>query len=245
MMVSKFNFENFSVVVPVYNEEEIVLESAAAIYAMAQRTGLSFEIIFSENGSTDNTYKILKSFSEEHNEVKVISESIPNYGMALKRGFGSAKNEVVVSFDIDYYSESFLNQCLELENEYAAITASKRLATSDDGRRFIRKLATNFFVIILKVLFRTNLSDTHGMKAVKKIYLNDHIHSVISTQDIFDTELLLRIEKNNGKIKEVPAKINELRPSVSVIYKRVPRTIKSLIKLKIRFYKESLKTKNL
>ena len=68
---------------------------------------------------------------------------------------------------------------------------------------------------------------------------------VISTQDIFDTELLIRIEKNGGKIKEIPAKVNEIRPSVSLIYKRIPRTIISLIKLRIIFYKESLKTKNL
>ncbi len=83
------------------------------------------------------------------------------------------------------------------------------------------------------------------MKAIKKSEINKFIEQVVSTQDIFDTELLLRIEKNGGKVKEVPAKINEIRPSVSLIYKRIPRTLKSLIKLRYIFYKESLKTKNL
>ena len=83
------------------------------------------------------------------------------------------------------------------------------------------------------------------MKAVRKSFVNNHINLVISTQDLFDTELLLRIEKTGNEFKEVPAKINEIRPSVSVIYKRIPRTLKSLIKLKTVFYKESLKTKNL
>ena len=83
------------------------------------------------------------------------------------------------------------------------------------------------------------------MKAIKKSFVNDHINLVISTQDLFDTELLLRIEKTANEFKEVPAKINEIRPSFSVIYKRIPRTLKSLIKLKTVFYKESLKTKNL
>ena len=116
---------------------------------------------------------------------------------------------------------------------------------SEDGRRFIRRLATNFFVILLKTLFRTKLSDTHGMKAIKKTEIEKFLPQVISTQDIFDTELLIRIEKNGGKIKEIPAKVNEIRPSVSLIYKRIPRTIISLFKLRIIFYKESLKTKNL
>ena len=44
---------------------------------------------------------------------------------------------------------------------------------------------------------------------------------------------------------EWQAKINEIRPSVSLIYKRIPRTLKSLFKLKINFYRESLNTKNL
>ena len=83
------------------------------------------------------------------------------------------------------------------------------------------------------------------MKAIKKTEIKKFLPKVISTQDIFDTELLLRIEKNGGKIKEIPAKVNEIRPSVSVIYKRIPRTIKSLFKLRVILYKESLKTKNL
>ena len=54
---------------------------------------------------------------------------------------------------------------------------------------------------------------------------------------------LLELKKAEKKIKEVPAIVNEIRPSVSVIYKRIPRTLKSLLKLKIIFYKESLKRK--
>ena len=119
------------------------------------------------------------------------------------------------------------------------------MQSSEDGRRFVRRLATNFFVILLKTLFRTNLSDTHGMKAVRKIDIDKFVPQVVSTQDIFDTELLIRIEKSGGNIKEIPAKVNEIRPSVSLIYKRIPRTIKSLFKLKLIFYKESLKTKSL
>ena len=244
-MESKFKYKNFSIVIPIYNEEEIIKESTNAIYAMCDRTGLNFEIIFSENGSTDNTKKIAQELIKKYPEIKIVHNSKPNYGNALKAGFELAKNDLVISFDIDYYSESFLHEALVLDDQYSSITASKRLGSSEDGRRFVRKLATNFFVNLLKILFGTKLSDTHGMKAVKKTEIEKFLPQVISTQDIFDTELLIRIEKNDGKIKEIPAKVNEIRPSVSLIYKRIPRTIKSLIKLRIIFYRESLKTKNL
>ena len=244
-MESKFNYKNFSIVIPIYNEEEIIEESTNAIFAICKRTGIDFEIIFSENGSTDRTKKIAEKLIKKYTEIKIISNPEPNYGNALKAGLGLAKNDLVISFDIDYYSESFLHEALILDKKYSAITASKRLQSSEDGRRFVRRLATNFFVILLKTLFGTKLSDTHGMKAVKKEAIKQFVPQVVSTQDIFDTELLIRIEKNGGKIKEIPAKINEIRPSVSLIYKRIPRTIKSLVKLKIIFYKESLKTKSL
>ena len=244
-MESKFNFKNFSIVIPIFNEEEILEESTNAIFSLCKRMEIDFEIIFSENGSTDKTKVIAEELTNRHPEIKIISNPEPNYGNALKTGFKIAKNELVISFDIDYYSESFLSEALKLESEYSGITASKRLGSSEDGRRFIRRLATNFFVILLKTLFGTKLSDTHGMKAIKKSEIEKFLPKVVSTQDIFDTELLIRIEKNGGKIKEVPAKVNEIRPSVSLIYKRIPRTLKSLIKLRIIFYKESLKTKNL
>ena len=244
-MESNFNFKNFSIVIPIFNEEEILEESTNAIFSLCKRMEIDFEIIFSENGSTDKTKAIAEELTNKHPEIKIISNPEPNYGNALKTGFKIAKNDLVISFDIDYYSESFLREALKLESEYSGITASKRLGSSEDGRRFIRRLATNFFVILLKTLFGTKLSDTHGMKAIKKSEIEKFLPKVVSTQDIFDTELLIRIEKNGGKIKEVPAKVNEIRPSVSLIYKRIPRTLKSLIKLRIIFYKESLKTKNL
>ena len=244
-MDSNSSFNNFSIVIPIYNEEDILTESINNILSICERTSVDFEIIISENGSTDSTKKLARDLEQNNSRVVLIESDHPNYGEALKRGFLKCKNEIIISFDIDYYSESFLKECLLLEEKYAGLIASKRLSNSEDGRRLIRKLATNFFVYILKILFKTKLSDTHGMKAVRKSFVDNHINSVISTQDLFDTVLLLRIEKTGNEFKEIPAKINEIRPSVSVIYKRIPRTLKSLFKLKIAFYRESLKTKNL
>ena len=244
-MSGKFTVKNFSVVVPVFNEEDIVLQSAAQIYDICKRKELDFELIFVENGSEDETLSLLKTFVSKKEECRLVILDLANYGNALKHGFLNAENQIVISFDIDYFSEEFLEDALELDKKYAAITASKRLIKSDDGRRFIRRLATFMFVTILKLLFKTKLSDTHGMKAVRKASIVNQIDNVVSTQDLFDTELLIRVEKSGNKILEVPAVVNEIRPSVSVIYKRIPRTISSLIKLRAQLSRESLKTKNL
>ena len=244
-MSGKFTVKNFSVVVPVFNEEDILLQSATQIYDICKRKGLDFELIFVENGSEDKTLSLLKAFVSKKEECRLVILELANYGNALKHGFLNAETQIVISFDIDYFSEDFLEDALELDEKYAAITASKRLVKSDDGRRFIRRLATFIFVTLLKLLFKTKLSDTHGMKAVRKASIMDQIKNVVSTQDLFDTELLIRVERSGNKILEVPAVITEIRPSVSVIYKRIPRTISSLIKLRSQLSSESLKTKNL
>jgi len=244
-MGANFTVNKFSVVVPIYNEEEILIDSCNKIFEICKKMELDFEIIFSENGSTDKTLTLINEFSSRKAECKVISNNLANYGIALRKGFKEAKNEMIISFDIDYFSEQFLIDSLSLENKFSAITASKRLSESQDGRKIIRRIATNFFVLILKILFQTSMSDTHGMKGIRRTSCQEQIENVVSTQDLFDTELLLRIERSGGNIYEVPAMVNEIRPSVSVIYSRIPRTIYSLIKLRIQLFKESLKTKNL
>ncbi len=236
---------NFSVVIPVFNEEEIFLDSAKEIYNICKQVDQPFEIIFSENGSSDNTVNLIQNFIDDKDSCFMISNEIANYGLALKNGFKNAKNDLIISFDIDYFSQEFLDQSLKLSDEFAAIVASKRMSESEDKRTIVRKLATSTFVFILKILFQTSLSDTHGMKAIRRVNIKKEINNVISTQDIFDTELLIRIEKSGFKIHEVPAKVNEMRPSVSVIFKRIPRTLKSLLKLRYQLFKESLNTNNL
>ena len=236
---------NFSVVIPVFNEEVIFLDSAKKIYNFCLEVGKPFEIIFSENGSSDDTVNLIQNFINDKDNCFMIRNEFANYGLALKNGFENAKNDLIVSFDIDYFSQKFLEQSLKLSDEFVAIVASKRMAESEDKRTIVRKIATSTFVLILKILFKTSLSDTHGMKAIRRVNVQKEINNVISTQDIFDTELLIRIEKSGFKIQEVPAKVNEVRPSVSIIFKRIPRTLMSLFKLRYQFFKESLKTKNL
>ena len=236
---------NFSVVIPVFNEEEIFLDSAKKIYNICKKVDKPFEIIFSENGSFDNTVNLIQNFINDKDNCFMIRNEIPNYGLALKNGFRNAKNDLIISFDIDYFSEKFLEQSLKLSDEFVGIVASKRMSESEDERTLVRKLATSTFVLILKFLFQTSLSDTHGMKAIRRENIQKEINNVISTQDIFDTELLIRIEKAGFRIQEVPAKVNEIRPSVSVIFKRIPRTLKSLFKLRYQLFKESLNTNNL
>ena len=234
-----YKFKNFSILIPVHNEEKILFNSMEQIYAFCLNTKLDFEIIFSENGSNDKTIELLNKISKDKKECNFISSSKPNYGKALKDGLIESNNELVVIFDIDYFSEKFLNESLMLEDSYSGIIGSKRLKESSDNRSLSRVIISNIYSYILKIFFGTNLSDTHGMKAIKRNSFENRLNKIKSDQWMFDTELLLRMEKNNEKIKETPVEVNEIRPSVYNIGLDIPKTLLLIFKLRIKLLLEN------
>ena len=109
-MTTHYTSENFSIVIPIYNEEEILESSLNEIASICEKTRIKYEIILVENGSTDKTKEIASKLTNTNSKTKVINLTNPNYGNALKQGFLASKNDLIVSFDIDYFSESFLNE---------------------------------------------------------------------------------------------------------------------------------------
>jgi len=93
---------DLSVIVPLYNEEESLQELAEWIGKVCTGSGLSYEIIFIDDGSSDNSWQLVSSLAESNNNITGISFR-RNYGKAaaLHTGFSAAKGEVVITMDSD------------------------------------------------------------------------------------------------------------------------------------------------
>lgn len=93
---------DISVVVPLYNEEESLPELFAWIKKVMQANGLSYEVIFVNDGSTDHSWSVIESLSHDNPEVKGIKFR-RNYGKspALFCGFEKAQGDVVITMDAD------------------------------------------------------------------------------------------------------------------------------------------------
>lgn len=93
---------DLSLVIPLFNEEESLPELAAWISRVATNEGLSYEIIFVDDGSSDRSWQVIKSLSKENAAVKGIKFR-RNYGKsaALNRGFFIAEGNVVITMDAD------------------------------------------------------------------------------------------------------------------------------------------------
>lgn len=91
-----------SIVIPLLNEEESLPELYNWIVSVMQSNSYSYEIIFIDDGSTDNSWKTIASLSAENPSVKGIRFN-RNYGksQALHAGFLAAEGDVVITMDAD------------------------------------------------------------------------------------------------------------------------------------------------
>ena len=93
---------DISVVIPLYNEEESLPELFAWIKRVMDAKGLSFEVIFINDGSTDGSWNAITTLAKQWQQVKGIKFR-RNYGKspALFCGFKEAQGEVVITMDAD------------------------------------------------------------------------------------------------------------------------------------------------
>ncbi len=91
-----------SVIVPLFNEDESLRELYEWIERVMHDNHLSYEVIFVDDGSTDNSWKVINELSSEHPEVRGIKFR-RNYGKspALYCGFERAEGDVVITMDAD------------------------------------------------------------------------------------------------------------------------------------------------
>ena len=93
---------DISVVIPLYNEDESIPELYAWIERVMKENGFTYEVIFVNDGSTDQSWKVISELCEQHPEAKGIKFR-RNYGKspALYCGFKEAQGDVVVTMDAD------------------------------------------------------------------------------------------------------------------------------------------------
>lgn len=222
--------EQFTVVIPVHNEARFL---TTALRRLADELAeLDFTLILVENGSTDGTLQAAQELQTAYSWLEVASLPEADYGSAMRHGFMMVDSEWVVAFDIDYFSRAFVDELMHHGVNTDIVLASKRDPRTEDRRSVLRQIGTRAFNLLLRVLFKSSVTDTHGMKAIRRKVLQDVMPDVVSREDLFDTELVLRAERAGYRITEVPAVVEELRPARSSYLARVPRTLVGLFKMR-------------
>src|SRR5439155_18022859 len=160
-----------SVVFPAHNEAPFLEAAVHDVVLGLRDRGRPFEVIVVENGSSDATAAVADRLAAELPEVLTRQWPTPDYGRSLRTGFLAATGDVVVNFDVDYYDLEFLDRALvrlDEPDQPVVVVGTKRGEGAEDTRSWPRKVVTYTFSTILKVGFGLKVSDTHGIKAMRR-----------------------------------------------------------------------------
>ncbi len=231
-----------SVVIPLYNEEQLLRQTAEALLAaLNKKLQVRAELLLVENGSSDETPAIAKALTENYSgriEIRVLHLPEADYGRALREGFRQARGRFIVNFDLDYWDVEFARKGLDMMDRYDLIIAAKNIPGSEDRRPWSRLLITWGFQKVSHLLFNFPFHDTHGIKLWRAQAVRSLLEKVRFEQDIFDTELILRGISNGWRVIEVPVVVEEMRPPPLSIVPRIIRTLQNLVRLRIYLWKE-------
>jgi glycosyltransferase involved in cell wall biosynthesis len=225
-----------TIVIPIYNEEGILSASVADLtekLANHPSWDSSYQIILAENGSSDSTIAVAKDLMERHPELELMHNPEPDYGLALRRGILAAKGDYVICDEIDLCDTDFYVRALDkMQNEdFDLVIGSKALKESSDRRPLYRRMATKVLNSMLHIFLGFKGTDTHGLKAFKRDRLLEVIDRCVVNKDLFASEFVIRAERMNFRMTEIPLTVVEKRqPSIN-LFRRVPNVLKNLGKL--------------
>jgi glycosyltransferase involved in cell wall biosynthesis len=227
-----------SIVIPIYNEQAILHAAVVDLRERLKPLGWSYEIILAENGSKDRTIAIGHELAAKYanttdGQVKIISLGEPNYGKALKQGILLARGNLVLCDEIDLCDTDFHKRAIDIleTGEADMVIGSKLAVGAADDRPLIRHAASIAYSTLLKVMLGFRGTDTHGLKAFRRLALLDVVRSCLVDKDVFASEFVIRADRAGIGIKEVPVQVIEKRPPSINLFKRVPNVMKSVAKL--------------
>ena len=170
-----------SLVIPVYNEEANLPHLLERLRSVIPKMGKSYEIIFVDDGSRDNTLPILKSFLI-YPEVKVV-ELTRNYGQhaAIFSGFSVARGDIVITLDADLQNppEEIPNLVRVMEEGDYDVVGTIRKERKDS---FLRTFPSRIINMITRKITKVNMSDWGCMlrayrRNIVERMVNCHEHS--------------------------------------------------------------------
>ncbi len=210
-----------SLIIPMYNEEKILPETIKTLHEYMSNAFDEYEIIFSDDGSKDNSRKIAEECGLPN--IRAVGyENNRGKGCAVRCGMLEARGDVRLFTDCDLaYGTEIIRKL------YDSFTAAKcdvmigsRNISSDgyEGYTFMRRIASKTYIKALCIIGGFKLSDSQcGFKAFSAEAAEAVFSKCITDGFAFDFEAIMFATRLGFKINEIPVRIINHRESESKV----------------------------
>ena len=204
-----------SIVVPAYNEEKRLPDTLTRIFNYLERQDYSWEVIVVDDGSEDNTSKIVEDFQRDYPALFLVRNPHQGKAYTVRTGILKARGKYVFHCDADLSVpiEELGKFLLPLESGYD-IAIGSRVKRYD--MPWYRHVMAWGFLVVVRLLALRGLRDTQcGFKGyrnevAKDLFSRARLYSSVTgtvkgaVVTGFDVEILFLAVKRSYKIKEIP-----------------------------------------
>ncbi len=195
-----------SIVIPCYNEEKTIEKILDEVFSV-NLGSTKKEIIIVDDGSKDNTRKILKKLSNKHSEIRLIfQEKNQGKGAGLKRGLLETTGDVVViqDADLEYDPQEYMTLLDPILKNRADVVFGSRFMGGQPHRvvYFWHMIGNKFLTLLSNMFTNLNLTD---METCYKMFRREIIQSIKIEEDRFgfEPEITAKVARGNYRIFEV------------------------------------------
>lgn len=236
-----------SLIIPFYNEQARIAGCLAALTKWTPPSTIKLEqIIFVNDGSTDNTeLRIMKYESRMKTHLKA-NVTIAPYGQnrgkgyAVRHGMNLSNSDYTLFFDADMSTPlgelmKFIPS-MKTNTDLIVGTRKNGKSTVIVHQPLYREVLGRAFTKLTNTILGTNITDfTCGFKAVSQRAKDTIFPRLISQRWSFDAEVILAAVHSGMAIKEVPVVWKDARGSKVNLLIDIPRTIKELVAIKLAY----------
>jgi glycosyltransferase involved in cell wall biosynthesis len=219
----------YSVLIPVYNEADILEAKIGELRRFLDGKCPGYEIIVCSNGSTDATDEIGKKM--EGPGFRFVSIPERGVGRAFKRLVAEAGSEKLVSIDVDLTSDlNFIPECVRLLDGADVVVGSKKKGAQE--RKWYRLLISGVFIALVRVLLGLSFDDySIGTKGWRRSRILPYVGGIDYGSSYVIELVYYVIKKDRGKAAEVPVFCNDTRPSKFNLLNEIVYRFRNLIRL--------------
>ena len=202
----------FSIFIPVYNEENLLVKNTLRLLAFLDSLKRPYEVILGSNGSTDDTVNLAEKLSKEHDPVRFFHLAEKGVGKAFREGIRMAAHDRMITVDMDLsISLQFIPEACRLLDHSDMVIGSK--ITGEQQRSWLRKAASKLFIRLARRLLRI---DFHDYSIAAKGYRKDLLKRYLDHVDdhtFYVVEIVHRASRDGYRLLEIPVKCRDMRES--------------------------------